>query len=57
MAFAITGVTALVTDFVFGTVETVVTTTAVALAIGLLWYVLPLQRRRTLSRRRDQRSG
>lgn len=57
VAFAITGVTALVTDFVFGTVETVVTTTAVALAIGLLWYVLPLQRRRTLSRRRDQRSG
>lgn len=53
VALAITGVTALVTDYVFGTVETVVTTTAVGLAIGLLWYVLPLQRRRALSRRRS----
>jgi hypothetical protein len=52
VALAIVGVTALVTDYVFGTVETVVTTTAVGLAIGLLWYVLPLQRRRALSRRR-----
>lgn len=53
VALAITGVTALVTDYVFGTVETVVTTTAVGLAVGLLWYVLPLQRRRTLRRRRS----
>jgi hypothetical protein len=52
VALAITGAMMLVTDYVFGTVATVVTTAAIALAITLLWYVLPLQRRRTLSRRR-----
>jgi len=50
VAFAMTGVVALLTDFVFGTATMVVTTTALALAFALLWYVLPLRRRRSLSR-------
>jgi Family of unknown function (DUF6328) len=54
VALAITGAMMLVTDYVFGTAATVVTTTAVGLAVGLLWYAMPLQRRRTLSRRRSQ---
>ena len=54
VALAMTGVTALVTDFVFGTVEAIVTTTAIGLAFALLWYVLPLGRRRKLSRRRGE---
>jgi hypothetical protein len=53
VALAMSGVTALVTDFVFGPVATVLTTVAVALAFATLWYALPLQRRRTLSRRRS----
>jgi len=57
VALAMVGVTALVTDFVFGTVEAVIVTSAVALAIGMLWFALPLQRRRTLRRRRGGDSG
>lgn len=51
VAFAMTGVVALLTDFVFGTATMVVATTALALAFALLWYVLPLRRRRKLDRR------
>jgi hypothetical protein len=50
VAFAMTGVVALLTDFVFGTATMVVATTALALAFTLLWYLLPLRRRRTLDR-------
>lgn len=53
VAFAMTGVVALLTDFVFGAATMVVTTTAVALAFALLWYLLPLRRRRVVQRRRD----
>lgn len=54
VALAMTGVTALVTDFVFGTTEAVATTAAVAVGFALLWYALPLQRRRVLRRRRGE---
>lgn len=52
VAFAMTGVMALLTDFVFGTATMVVATTAIALAFALLWFGLPLRRRRVLSRSR-----
>jgi hypothetical protein len=52
VALAMVGVVALVSDFVFGTTETIVTTAAVALAIAMFWYALPLRRRRVLRRRR-----
>lgn len=50
VAFAMTGVVALLTDFVFGTATMIVATTALALAFALLWYLLPLRRRRMLDR-------
>lgn len=53
VALAMIGVVALVTDFVFGTVETVIVTAGIVIAIAVLWYALPLRRRRTLRRRRD----
>jgi hypothetical protein len=52
VAFAMTGVVALLTDFVFGTATMVVSTASLALAFALLWWVLPLRRRRMLARRR-----
>jgi Flp pilus assembly protein TadB len=51
VALAMTGVVALLTDFVFGTATMVVTTGALALGFALLWYVLPLRRRRRLPKR------
>jgi Family of unknown function (DUF6328) len=57
VALAITSAMLLVTDYVFGTVEAIVTTTAVALAIALLWFALPLGRRRQLARRRSEDAG
>ena len=57
VALAMIGVIALVTDFVFGTATMVVTTTAIALTFALLWYVLPLARRRQIARDHgDERS-
>jgi hypothetical protein len=53
IAFAMTGVVAFVTDFVFSTTATVVTTTTIALAFALLWFALPLRRRRALAQRRS----
>jgi Family of unknown function (DUF6328) len=44
MALAMTGAIMLVTDVLFGTVTTVVTTTAVFAMFVALWYVLPLRR-------------
>ena len=52
VALAMTGVVALVTDFVFGTAQTVAATALIASAFGVLWYAMPL-RRRTVA----QRSG
>jgi hypothetical protein len=51
VALAMTGVVALLTDFVFGTATMVVTTGSLALAFALLWYLLPLRRRRMLDRK------
>lgn len=51
VAFAMTGVVALLTGFVFGTATMVVATTALALAFALLWYLLPLRRRWMLDRK------
>ncbi|HYJ00545.1 MAG TPA: DUF6328 family protein [Thermoleophilaceae bacterium] len=50
LALAMTGVVVLVTNFVLGAVATVTAATAVALAFALLWYALPLRRRRALRR-------
>ena len=50
MALAMTGVVILITDFVFDAVATVVAAAAVALAFAVLWYGLPLRRRREISR-------
>ena len=49
LALAMTGVVLLVTDFIFGPVATAIATTVTALTFALLWYVLPLRRRRKLS--------
>jgi hypothetical protein len=48
LAIAMTGVIMLVTDVLFGAATTAVTTAAVAVVFGVLWYVVPL--RRLLSR-------
>jgi hypothetical protein len=48
LALAMTGVVMLVTDFIFGTIATAIATTVTALTFALLWYVLPLRRRRRL---------
>jgi hypothetical protein len=56
VALAMTGVVALLTDFVFGTATMVVCTAALALTFGLLWYVLPLRRRRKVGRTGQGRS-
>jgi high-affinity Fe2+/Pb2+ permease len=48
LALAMTGVVLLVTDFIFSAVATAIATTATALVFALLWYVLPLRRRRML---------
>lgn len=57
VALAMTGVVALLTDFVFGTATMAVCTAALALGFGMLWYLLPLRRRRVLRRRRDGGGG
>jgi Family of unknown function (DUF6328) len=45
LALAMTGAVMLITDVLFGTVATVITSVSAALLFALLWYVLPLQRR------------
>jgi peptidoglycan/LPS O-acetylase OafA/YrhL len=57
VALAMTGVVALVTDFVFGRTTTAITTVLVAIALALLWYGLPLRRRQVLRRKRARRGG
>src|SRR5947209_9953522 len=46
LALAMTGVVLLVTNFIFGTAATVIATSLTILLFSLLWYVLPLRRRR-----------
>jgi hypothetical protein len=50
VALAMTGVVALLTDFVFGTATMVVCTTTLALTFVGLWFAMPLRRRRKISR-------
>jgi hypothetical protein len=45
LALAMTGAIMLITDFLFGTVATVITSTGAFLVFVLLWYALPLKRR------------
>jgi len=45
LAVAMTGAILLITDVLFGTTTVVVTTVAVAVAFGVLWYLIPLRRR------------
>ena len=48
LALAMTGVILLVTDFLYGTVVTVICTSAAALMFLTFWYGLPLRRRLSL---------
>jgi membrane-associated HD superfamily phosphohydrolase len=48
LALAMTGAIMLITDVLFGTVATVVTTIAAAAMFAVLWYLLPLGRRLSL---------
>lgn len=50
LALAMIGAIMLITDVLFGAAATAVTTIAATAMFALLWYVLPLQRRRALSR-------
>jgi len=45
LALAMTGAVMLITDFLFGTVATVVTSAGAAAMFAFFWFVLPLQRR------------
>ncbi len=45
LAVAMTGVILLVTDFLFGTLTTVIASTGVAVMFAILWYAIPLRRR------------
>jgi Family of unknown function (DUF6328) len=49
LALAMTGAIMLITDFLFGSTATIVTTAATVLVFGLFWFALPLQRRFSLS--------
>jgi Family of unknown function (DUF6328) len=44
LAVAMTGAILLITDVLFGTATVVVATAAVAIAFGILWYLIPLRR-------------
>jgi membrane-associated HD superfamily phosphohydrolase len=45
LALAMTGAITLITDVLFGTAATVVTSTITVLAFAVFWYLLPLKRR------------
>jgi hypothetical protein len=47
LAAAMTGAVLLITDYIFGTVATVITAVAAGLMFLILWYLLPLRRRIT----------
>ena len=48
LALAMTGAIALVTDYLFGTTATIVTTALATLAFGFFWFGMPLRRRLSL---------
>ena len=50
LALAMTGAIMLITDVLFGTVATVITSTAAMTMFVSLWYLLPLRRRITVQR-------
>ena len=54
LGFAVSGSVLLVSDVLFGHLTAWVTTAAVALWLGFLWYLLPLGIRSLSSRTRDQ---
>jgi hypothetical protein len=51
LALAMTGAIVLITDVLFGGVATIVTGALTALAFAVLWYVVPLRRRLSLTSR------
>jgi len=51
IAVGMTGVMVLITDFLFGTVATVVASAGLALSFAWLWYLMPLRRLRRIERR------
>jgi hypothetical protein len=50
LALAMTGIVLLITDVIFGGAATVVATTATAIVFTVLWYAMPIARRRRLGR-------
>lgn len=57
LALAMTGAIMLITDVLFGTVATIVTSLAAAAMFAVLWYLMPLQRRVSLKRRDAESAG
>jgi len=49
LALAMTGAIMLITDFLFGSTATIITTAATVLVFGVFWFALPLQQRLSLS--------
>jgi Family of unknown function (DUF6328) len=49
LALAMTGAIMLITDVLYGGVATVITSTGALLMFAVLWYLMPLRRRRALS--------
>ena len=47
LALAMVGVVLLITSVIFGTATTVIVSAGTAVAFALLWYAIPLQRKRT----------
>jgi len=57
LALAMTGVIMLITDVLFGTVATAITTTATGAMFAVLWYLMPLRRRIILTRQGAPTAG
>ena len=50
LAVAMTSASALVTHYLFGPTTTVITTAVVVIAFTMIWFALPLRRRRARHR-------
>ena len=50
LALAMTGIVLLITDVIFGGLATAIATTSTAIVFAVLWYGMPLARRRQLER-------